>query len=111
MAHHGGSDFPGDFDSKMNVGKAFNQEKTNFRGPSNLSEQLGATGKFPEGKLNDADKGEIMVAVGKAGDKIIVDFGPEPVKWVGLNHTQAIELGRSLLKHAGVVVTIEIPGE
>jgi hypothetical protein len=59
---------------------------------------LGATGRFPEGKLNADDEGEI--AVGIAADrknrKVVVDFG-KPVAWIGFSPEQATELGEMLI--------------
>jgi hypothetical protein len=56
---------------------------------------LGATGKFPEGKLNSEDEGELSFAVGLQGKKIVVDFG-KPVAWVGMDATQADDLASLL---------------
>lgn len=61
-------------------------------------ERLGATGKYPEGKLNPHDEGEIKIAIYRSKGKVIVNFGKE-VKWFGVNAGQAIELGKTLVKH------------
>lgn len=61
--------------------------------------KLGATGKFPEGKLTDMDEGEIAFAVFHKDGKVILDFGTQ-VTWMGMNPGQAVELGKLLLKHA-----------
>jgi hypothetical protein len=57
--------------------------------------ELGATGQYPEGKLTDADEGEIKIAVGIAGGKVVVQFG-KPVAWLGLTAQQARQLAESL---------------
>lgn len=62
---------------------------------------LGATGRFPDGKLNEHDEGEIAFAV--AADpihkKILIDFG-KPVAFLGMNPEQAIQLGQMLIDKA-----------
>lgn len=62
-----------------------------------VAEKLGATGRFPEGKLVPQDEGEIRFAVGRAKGKVIIEFG-KSVHWVGMSGEQAIDLGRSLMK-------------
>ena len=59
----------------------------------------GNTGRFPEGKLTPHDEGEIQFAIGVKDGKVCVDFGT-PVKWLGMQPTQALELASSLIKHA-----------
>jgi hypothetical protein len=75
--------------------------------PKKLSEMLGATGKFPNGKLTDSDEGEIQFQIGSKDGTIIIDFG-KPVAWLGVQKEQAIEIAKALCKHAGVVMTIEV---
>lgn len=58
---------------------------------------LGATGRFPEGKLDDHDEGEIRFAIGVEQGKIVIHFGKE-VAWIGFNKTQAIDLAERILK-------------
>jgi len=73
----------------------------------NESGNLGATGKFPLGKIDETDEGEIQFAVAKYDDRIIINFGKKPVQWIGLHQSQAIELAKILCKHAGIPMTIE----
>lgn len=61
--------------------------------------KLGATGKFPEGKLTEADEGEIQFRVGTTNQKVIIDFGQE-VSWLGMDAKQARELANILYDHA-----------
>lgn len=58
---------------------------------------LGATGRFPEGKLIAHDEGEIQFSVGLHQGKVVLDFG-KSVAWVGMSGNQAIDLGNVLLK-------------
>lgn len=60
---------------------------------------LGATGKFPEGKLTEQDEGEIKIGVTSKDDKIIIAFGKK-VNWVGLTKEQAADFAELLLKHS-----------
>lgn len=64
---------------------------------------FGATGEFPEGKLNDDDEGSLNVGI--AYDKqtgiVHIEFG-KPVAWLGLSPSQAIEFAKSIMKNAGV---------
>lgn len=63
--------------------------------------RLGATGKFPEGKLNADDEGELQFAI--AADKknkvVIIDFGKE-VAWLGMPKDVAIAFANSVLEKA-----------
>ena len=61
--------------------------------------QLGATGKYPEGKLTDDDEGEIRIAVGESKGKVVITFG-KPTAWIGFSPEQAISIASSLLDHA-----------
>jgi hypothetical protein len=56
---------------------------------------LGATGQHPQGKLDATDEGEIKIAVGTQGGKVVVAFG-KPVAWFGLDPAQARALAESL---------------
>lgn len=60
---------------------------------------LGATGKFPEGKLVEHDEGEIQFSVRTFEGKVIIEWG-KSVKWIGMNATQALELAACLIRHA-----------
>lgn len=60
---------------------------------------LGKTGRFPHGKIQESDEGEIRFQVGRQGNKVLLDFGKRPIAWIGMTGDQAIELGNSLRKH------------
>ena len=64
----------------------------------------GPTGRFPEGKLAEQDEGEIKMIVGNHRDesgrtKVVIDFG-KPIRWVGMNAQQALDVAVMLQKHA-----------
>lgn len=60
---------------------------------------LGRTGKFPRGKINNNDEGELLIAIGTDKDKVIIEFG-DPVKWMGMYSEQAIAMAETLLECA-----------
>lgn len=60
---------------------------------------FGPTGKFPRGKLNEDDEGELTMGVAADGGTVILNFG-KPVAWVGLPPALARELAASLIKKA-----------
>ena len=60
---------------------------------------LGATGKFPEGKLTPHDEGEIKIAIGVEQNKVVIHFGKE-VAWIGFTREQAISIAGSLIDNA-----------
>jgi hypothetical protein len=63
--------------------------------------QLGATGRFPKGKLHAGDEGELCFAVAHRAGKVIVNFG-KAVAWIGLDPNDASELAEALLHHAAL---------
>lgn len=65
---------------------------------------LGATGRFPDGKLGDYDEGEIAFAIAADPNakKVLIDFG-KPVAFLGMTKAQAIELGQLLIRRAGEI--------
>lgn len=60
---------------------------------------IGATGEYPEGRLTPHDEGGIQFAVGVRDGKVCLDFG-QPVAWLGMSPTDALQLAESLIKHA-----------
>lgn len=59
----------------------------------------GATGDFPQGKLNADDEGGLRIAIGVKDGAIMVDFG-KPTAWIALDPGTAEALANNLLKHA-----------
>lgn len=66
-----------------------------------MLELLGATKKFPEGKMNEHDEGEIRFAItaDKERNVVHINFGG-PVVWVSLNKSQALEIADVLRRNA-----------
>lgn len=63
--------------------------------------KLGATGEYPQGKLNEQDEGELTLAVSadKASGRILLQFG-KPVAWFGMDAAQARAVGAMLIEKA-----------
>lgn len=66
---------------------------------TNVKSFLGSTGKFPDGKLNEDDEGEMRIAVGIEDSCVIIMFG-ELVSWIGLTAEGARDLANSLIEKA-----------
>ena len=69
--------------------------------PAPEAQKLGATGQYPEGKLNPDDEGEIAFAIGadKPNKKVLIDFG-KPVAWIAMTPDQATQFARILIEKA-----------
>lgn len=63
-------------------------------------QQLGATGKYPDGKLGPEDEGELALEVSCGPGIVKLDFGKK-VRWIALPPEGAIELASLLASHAG----------
>ncbi len=84
MSHHGKEELPDWFGKEL----------------AQLKKVTGPTGKYPEGKLNDTDEGEVRIAITQTHKgKVIIDFGT-PVRWIGFSKEQAIELANTILEKA-----------
>lgn len=64
-----------------------------------LREELGATGRFPDGKLNADDEGELHFAITRKGDQVILNFG-KPVAWLAFPRATARRIATALLNAA-----------
>ncbi len=87
MSHHGSHD-----------GKTSGILKELYR---KLNEECGAgpTGRFPRGRLNEHDEGELVMAVGVKDNTVILAFG-KPVSWIGFSRVEAVELAELLKTRA-----------
>lgn len=67
-------------------------------------EKIGATGKYPRGKMNDADEGEIQfrVAADPVTKTVILDFGKQ-VAWLGMSRDVAEGLAELLRAKAALL--------
>lgn len=75
---------------------------------------FGPTGKFPHGRLNEHDEGELRFGIAADPDAeiVILNFGT-PVSSLGMPPDLAIKLAMSLIRNAqkltNEVVTIQLP--
>lgn len=76
------------------------QEMISFK-PWNKRE-LGATGKFTDGKDNYEDEGELRLGVAHDRDQVHINFG-KPVAWFSLPPQEAKQLAALLIQHANQV--------
>lgn len=59
--------------------------------------KLGATGRFPEGKIREDDEGELRAAIGVNNGQVVIDFG-KSVAWLSLPPDAARNLALTLAK-------------
>ena len=97
MSHH--SDGPGPEVTDETIKRYFKRGKNAQAGIDKIL-NLGPTGDFPHGKLTDDDAGGMHFSVGFKDDKVIMDVGDAPVRWIGMTADDAREVGRALMKHA-----------
>lgn len=64
-----------------------------------MTDKLGPTGDFPDGKLNPQDEGGLQMAIHTEGHVVRIDFG-SPVAWVAFEPPIARTLAAALLKAA-----------
>jgi len=98
MAHHGNESF-------MDQNQFAKEFKDFFKTPSGnpVKDAIGATGSFPDGKLNENDEGEIAIAITKSNGNVVIDFGMQ-VHWIGFTTAQAIGIGELLIKRAKEII-------
>lgn len=69
-----------------------------------MKEPLGATNRFPEGKLTKNDEGEIRLVIAETKEgKVIIDFGTQ-VTWIGFSPEQAVALADSIHSKAKAIL-------
>lgn len=107
MSHHADEPFDGpDFQKRQELMRSL-LSTTEFRG---------AIGAFPEGRLSEADEGNIQFAIGEANGKVVIDLGTS-VHWMGMTPQQAADLASALLRKArevgrknGETITMSVGG-
>lgn len=66
-----------------------------------MTEKIGPTGTYPDGKLGPLDEGGLNIGVGHDDDGMVVlSFGTK-VAWIGMPPPNAIEFAKLILQHAG----------
>jgi hypothetical protein len=73
---------------------------------------LGATGKFPDGRLNDDDQGELRaaLAVDRKKNRLLIQFG-KPVAWLVLTREGAEELAKMIERKCMELVPKSLGGK
>jgi len=61
--------------------------------------KLGATGQFPDGKLNEDDEGQLQLAVAAKDGNVIIAFG-KSVSWMAMPPEDAKRLAEAIAKRA-----------
>ena len=97
MGHHGTKHIPTEEELK--------NWKENYKQPTfedlqnltNVLQSLGATNKFPDGKINDDDDGQIAIGITLSNDKLIIHFGDKPIKWIGFSKEEAKDFAETIL--------------
>lgn len=87
------SNHSGDYDTEME------RKMDAMMGRIAKEQKLGATGRFPEGKLTAKDEGETQIGVASVDGKVVMNFG-KPMAWIGFTPELARKLADSLLRHA-----------
>ena len=98
MAHHGpNSEFLRPLEEKL-IEDAEKPDETDFSKfiPGG---DLGATGRYPEGKLREDDEGEISIGITVYEGKVIMDFGDD-MGWVGFTPEQSRHIASTLQRGA-----------
>ena len=67
-----------------------------------VGETPGPTGRFPMGKLNEDDKGELYIGIAHTSGKIILSFGT-PVEWIAFRPQDARVVAAALINRADEV--------
>lgn len=68
---------------------------------------LGATNRFPQGKLTPKDEGEIVFAVGVKDNKVVLDFG-KATAWIGFEPEQALQIAEILKSRAYEIIAKKV---
>ncbi len=98
MGHHGNEAFFNQEPFDEEFMKKFTKQKS-----GDMTDLLGSTGAYPNGKMNTNDEGELVIGVTKSQGNVVVDFGKK-VHWIGFSPAQAIGLGELLIKRAKEIV-------
>lgn len=91
MAHHG--------DASDEMMKAMNSFFGKKMAEEARSQNLGATGEFPDGRLGSNDEGEIRFGVAADKGQVVLNFG-KPVAWIASPPEYVRALAMSLLEAA-----------
>lgn len=97
MSHHG-NQIPEELNEYFNQNRKQPSKDAWAEMVRKYEKQFGATGRYPDGKLNENDEGEIALGIATHEGKVIMNFGDNPIKWIGFTKEQAKLIGESLIK-------------
>lgn len=60
---------------------------------------LGATGKFPQGKISEDDEGELVIGVGHTDKLVYLQFG-KSLSWLAMPPVEAVDFALTIIRHA-----------
>ena len=80
-----------------------------------MTNKLGPTGQFPDGKLTPQDEGEIQIGVTNTNEgSVIIKFG-KSIEWLAMPPQQAADFAMLLVAHArqaakkqGTILTVTV---
>ena len=100
MSHHI-SEMPGGFNESSQLSRLRAELEGQMR---RHHEKLGATGRFPQGKLCNEDEGEIKIGItcDISTATVMIAFG-KPVEMIGFTADQAVDLANLILARADEV--------
>lgn len=102
MAHHGLEPqgfMNNDWDHFQKDMPASQQDRINASEAMKSFKKIGATGNFPDGKLNSSDEGEIQIGIKQIDGRVVMNFG-KPIEWIGFTKEQAVQIAESLIKNS-----------
>lgn len=73
--------------------------KDEFKKLFTKGDEPGATGKYPDGKLDPLDEGELQMRLGNIQGRIVIEFG-KPITSIGFTKDEALALGQALIDRA-----------
>jgi hypothetical protein len=99
MAHHSSEPFNNEMTEADGLREKLRSMATRLTLEEQTRVSLGATGRFPEGKIHPSDEGEIRIAIGSGNGKVVIEFG-KPTAWIGFTADQARLIASDLIRHA-----------
>jgi len=67
---------------------------------------VGPTGKFPQGKLERGDEGELNIAMFIFKGQVRIEFG-KPIAWLAMPPHVAKDFAERILEHAAKIINVE----
>ena len=61
-----------------------------------MTEKIGPTGKYPNGKMHPGDNGELIIGISGIDDHVVIKFGIA-LEMIGMTPNQAIDIAYALI--------------